>query len=87
MSATRPIEYTPGAARDLKRLSSGTRDRILGAVQGLAAIPPQGDIKKLAGHDDHWRLRVGAWRVRFVYASDGGIVVLRILNRGVAYRD
>jgi len=49
---------------------------------------PTGDIVKLAGSDDEWRLRVGDWRVRFTRDRERRVVqVLRVLPRGRAYRD
>lgn len=45
----------------------------------------QGDVVKLAGHDDEWRLRVADWRVRFTRSPGGQIQVLHILPRGRAY--
>lgn len=52
----------------------------------MVADPPRGDIAKLVGSDDEWRLRVGEWRVRFT-RQDGIVYVLRVLPRGRAYRD
>jgi mRNA-degrading endonuclease RelE of RelBE toxin-antitoxin system len=45
-----------------------------------------GDVRKLHGGLNEWRLRVGDWRVRFEIDTHA-IVVLRILPRGRAYRD
>ena len=81
------MEVTPRAARDLKHLPLDTQQRILLALERLAADPSQCDIRKLQGSEDEWRLRVGEWRVRFLYAPDGTIVVLRVLPRATAYRD
>lgn len=48
----------------------------------------QGSVIKLASSDDEWRLRVGDWRVRFVYDFQTEVIrVLRVLPRGRAYRD
>ena len=46
-----------------------------------------GDVRKLQGTDFEWRLRVGDWRVRFVYDYEETIIrVVRVLPRGRAYR-
>jgi mRNA-degrading endonuclease RelE of RelBE toxin-antitoxin system len=58
--------------------------RILEAVRQYATTGT-GDIKKLQGQRDEWRLRVGDWRVIFSLRS-GEIIVLDILNRRDAYR-
>lgn len=85
------------AERDLRRLDPEARRRIFEALDRLIGDPPQGDVRKLAGREDEWRLRVGNWRVRFRYDAqpkDVGhglqattIVVLRVLDRREAYRD
>jgi mRNA-degrading endonuclease RelE of RelBE toxin-antitoxin system len=46
----------------------------------------QGDVKKLSGAGEHWRLRVGEWRVIFVFDPPGSITVLAVSNRRDAYR-
>lgn len=47
----------------------------------------QGDIKKLQGAENEFRLRVGDWRILFTIAGEGGdILVSRVLNRRDAYR-
>ncbi|MBI4213800.1 MAG: type II toxin-antitoxin system RelE/ParE family toxin [Chloroflexi bacterium] len=57
------------------------------AVVRLADIG-QGDVTKLVGPDDQWRLRVGDWRVRFLYDYQSTTIrVIRVLPRGRAYRD
>jgi mRNA interferase RelE/StbE len=60
--------------------------RIVHALDRLVADPPRGDITKVTGSDDEWRLRVGDWRVRFTRQA-GTVYVLRVLPRGRAYRD
>jgi mRNA-degrading endonuclease RelE of RelBE toxin-antitoxin system len=47
----------------------------------------QGDVTRLQGVSDAWRLRVGDWRIRLRYdQTTRTLVVLRILPRGQAYR-
>ena len=73
------------ARRELRRLDPPVQRRIVEALDRLTGEPAQGDVVKLAGSDDEWRLRVGDWRVRFTRSPDGQIQVLRILPRGRAY--
>jgi mRNA interferase RelE/StbE len=80
--------FTARARRDLKRLDPPVQRRIVDALDRLTGEPPAGDVVKLAGSDDEWRLRVGDWRVRFQRDPETGVVyVLRVLPRGRAYRD
>jgi mRNA interferase RelE/StbE len=83
------VEITHPAARDVKRLDAPVRDRVLAAIEGLAADPPVGDVKRLTGMTPpQWRLRVGDWRVRFNRDPETRtVLVLRVLPRGRAYRN
>lgn len=61
------------------------RERVIGAIEQLAANDPRADVRKLVGGDEH-RLRVGDWRIRFRRDADGRqLVILRVLPRGRAY--
>lgn len=59
-------------------------DRIKKALKNLAEEPPIGDIKKLKGDANRYRLRIGDLRV--VWQRDSNIIfVLKILPRGQVY--
>jgi mRNA interferase RelE/StbE len=81
------IEFTRAAQRDLAELPEHMR-RAVGRDLDRLARDPQGlDIKKLGGRVDDWRLRVGAWRVIFVWDhATHTIIVQRIRPRNEAYR-
>ena len=79
--------FTGRARRDLQRLDPPIQRRIVDALDRLTGEPPAGDVVKLTGVEDEWRLRVGDWRVRFQRDSSDVIHVLRVLPRGRAYRD
>jgi mRNA interferase RelE/StbE len=82
------FEFTAKALRDLRHLDTGTRERLIAAIDGLAEIPLRGDVRKLRGTTDEWRLRVGDWRVRYERDTTKRIIrVLQVLPRGRAYRD
>ena len=74
------------AQRDMRRLEEALRQRILQAIrrytnEGL------GDVVKLRGRQEEWRLRVGEYRVRFRRdTANQIIVVLRVQPRGEASR-
>ena len=60
--------------------------RIVEALERLATTG-QGDVQRLRGTTDEWRLRVGDWRVRFRYDTAADTIeVLHILPRGESYR-
>ena len=57
--------------------------RILIAVKGFGR-DASGDVKKLEGQSNQWRLRVGDWRIIFL-RTQGTMTVTRIANRRDAY--
>lgn len=79
--------FAPRARRDLRRLDPPVQRRIIDALDRLVSDPPLGDVVRLTGVEDEWRLRVGDWRVRFTRDAEGLIYVIRVLPRGRAYRD
>jgi len=80
--------FAPRARRDLRRLDPPVQRRIVDALDRLTADPAVGDVVRLAGVEDEWRLRVGDCRVRFTRDQGSGVIqVLRVLPRGRAYRD
>jgi mRNA-degrading endonuclease RelE of RelBE toxin-antitoxin system len=47
----------------------------------------RGDIKKLKGRADLWRLRVGEWRAIFATDAPNMMTVLTVERRRDAYRN
>lgn len=55
-------------------------------VEAIERLPDNGNIKRLQGHSDLYRLRVGAYRI--IYTVDNGQFVIYIVdagNRGQIY--
>lgn len=81
------IAWTERGLKDAQRLILQDRERIFSALDRFAQSE-QGDVRKLQGERDEWRLRVGDLRVRFTYDRETNeIHILRVLPRGRAYRD
>ncbi len=82
------VEITRRAQKDLLGLDQKTCTRILDALVGLEREPPEGDLKRLkAVSKDHWRLRVGDFRVIFrIDADQDAVFVLHIGHRRDVYR-
>jgi mRNA interferase RelE/StbE len=83
------IQWTSRAQADLRRLPEEQVKRIDQAL-GRLAMDQGGHVKKLAGPDPEWRLRVGDWRVRFAFTRVNDvetILVLRVLPCQSAYRE
>ena len=82
------VIITPRAERELKGLQSRDQARIREALDGLTDFPRQGDLRKLRGREEEWRLRVGDYRVRFTPDSRNRVIsILRVLPRSQAYRE
>ncbi|MGI8856207.1 MAG: type II toxin-antitoxin system RelE family toxin [Thermomicrobiales bacterium] len=82
------VLITPRAIKEIEHTPPDARRHLRNAIDGLAIRPWTGDIRKLQGSANEWRLRVGDWRIRF--APDDSrheIIILRVLPRGRAYRD
>jgi mRNA interferase RelE/StbE len=77
------IELTSSAEKSLKRLSKPDRNRLRAAIDTL----PAGDIKKLRGRSNQFRLRSGEFRVVFEpdYTARR-VVILEVFRRGAGYR-
>ena len=77
------ITYSIRAQKALARLDVPARQRIRQGVNNL----PEGDVKKLQGHTELYRLRVGDWRIVFSYFDDETILIERISPRGEVYKE
>ncbi len=64
------------AEKGLSRLPAETHDRVIEAIQALAANPRPVGCRKLSGSKHDWRIRVGDYRV--VYEIADVIRVVRV---------
>jgi len=78
------ILYKSSVARDLKQVSPGDRERILGQIRSILSKSPR-DGEPLHGEfEGLLKLRIGDYRV--IYALAGkDVLVLRIRRRSKAY--
>jgi mRNA interferase RelE/StbE len=74
------IELAPAAYRALKKLDDGTAQRIADAINELAADPRPAGMKKLAGEDDLYRIRVGEYRI--IYRVEKRRLVVLVVTIG-----
>ena len=80
------VRWRNRAEDDLDDLPRQVRQRVVTAIDRLAETG-QGRVRKLQGQPAEWRLRVGDWRIRFVFDyPNRTIEVLRVLHRREAYR-
>ncbi len=72
------------AKKFIDKLPKNEKSRVVSAIEKL---PSGEDIKKLKGHDDFFRLRVGNYRI--VYTVDNGKLIVHVVdadNRGDIYK-
>jgi mRNA interferase RelE/StbE len=81
------VEFSPGAARDFRKLARAIQLRLRFRIDALADQPRPSGAKKLKGSDELWRIRVGDHRI--VYEVRDRILlvlVVRVAHRREAYR-
>jgi mRNA interferase RelE/StbE len=85
VSNGRSLHLTRSAEKELRRLDPPVRTRVLSALDRLQADDRSLDIRRLTG-SEHYRLRVGDWRVIFDYNPATQTLLIRhVLPRGRAY--
>ena len=77
------IQYEKKCLKYLKRLDKHTQLRILKAINDL----PNGDVKKVQGKTDDYRLRVGDYRIIFDKDDEKLVIyIIEIAPRGDVYK-
>ena len=74
------IEFTPAAARQLRKLSRDVQTRIARIIESLGDNPFPSGFKKLVGYKDLYRIRSGDYRV--VYQYTAGKLLILIVRLG-----
>jgi len=75
------IEYKKKAVKYINSCDRATKQRLKESIEKS----PLGDVKKLKGLEDDYRLRVGDLRILFTM-SDETIVINDIQSRGQIYK-
>lgn len=81
------IEWLRSARKELDAIPVRTAVRIVEGVGNLAEEPRPAGCKKLKGHHDLWRIRIGSYRVIYFIGDAIRLVrVEKISDRKDAYR-
>ncbi len=75
------IIYTKKARKGIKSLDIRVKDRVKDGIEKI----PLGDIKKLQGYSNLYRLRIGDYRIIYQMEHDT-IIIDAVLPRGEAYK-
>lgn len=80
------VEFTAAAAKEIRKLDPQIRRRILAGVAELARDPRPHGVRKLAGYDNAWRVRIGDYRILYEVIDDQVLVtVVRVAHRRAVY--
>ena len=80
------IVFARSARKELQALSHTVAERILEKVELLASNPRPSGCKKLRGHPDLWRIRVGEYRIIYSIDDNNKVVDISIVrHRSEAY--
>ena len=80
------LEIKPSAAKELDALDDVLFARIDRKIMVLPENPRPPGCKKLRGYQDHWRIRVGDWRVLYLIDDDAKRVsITRVAHRREVY--
>jgi mRNA interferase RelE/StbE len=81
------VGYESTARKELGKLNRQVARRIARAISALGADPRPPGCRRLLGHDELWRIRIGDYRVIYTIKDTELIVLaLRIAHRSEAYR-
>ncbi len=81
------VEFAISAAREFRALDRQLQRRISAKLSQLAEDPFPAGVQKFQGEEDHWRIRVGDYRVIYrVEKRRVVIVIVRIGHRREVYR-
>ncbi|MFU8797481.1 MAG: type II toxin-antitoxin system RelE family toxin [Gammaproteobacteria bacterium] len=87
MTSMYHIDLSPAAQRQLKKLLSSVRHAIIKQLDSLKSTPRPDGVKKLAGIDKLYRLRIGDYRVVYtINDKQRVILVVKIGDRKEVYR-
>ena len=72
----------------LHRLPKDVARRVWAAIRALHENPRPPGCRKLVGHENLYRLRIGDWCVSYAIHDDRLVVlIIEIASGGAAYRD
>ncbi|MBA4379728.1 MAG: hypothetical protein C0393_03435 [Anaerolinea sp.] len=85
--ASYQIEFKSSALKELERLPRQIIPRAIAAIKGLAESPFPPGVKKLAGFERTYRVRVGDYRILYEIHEDRLIIeIIRVKHRKDVYR-
>ena len=82
------LEWRSSVHKDLRKLPPDMNARIVAAAIDLISEPFPSGVKKLAGCEHTYRIRIGDYRIIYeVSPSQSLVIVQRVRHRRDVYRD
>ena len=80
------LDFTAGAARQLRKLPESIRDRLAPHLSAVADNPRPAGAKKLKSTDGY-RIRVGDYRILYeIHDADAQVLIVNVGHRREVYR-
>ena len=80
------VDVKATARKELEALPDSVLSRVVAKLEALGHTPRPAGCKKLKGYKDHWRIRIGDWRVVYIIDDAAKLVsVTRIAHRREVY--
>jgi mRNA interferase RelE/StbE len=81
------IEFKSSALKELERLPRQIIPRVIAVIKGLVENPYSSGVKKLAGFERTYRVRVGDYRIMYEIYEDRLIIeIIRVKHRKDIYK-
>lgn len=80
MNSDYKLIYHKDTLKFLAKQEVNVQKRIAKGLTGLLTIPPRGDIKKLKGYQELYRLRIGTCRILFEINHTEKIVYIHAID-------
>jgi len=81
------VDFTGGAAKQLRSLDSPIRRKLLVAIAQLGEDPRPPGVQTLGALDNAWRIRKGSYRIIYEIHDDHHLVIVfRAAHRREVYR-
>ncbi|MDZ7961631.1 MAG: type II toxin-antitoxin system RelE/ParE family toxin [Aulosira sp. DedQUE10] len=81
------VSFRRSAQKELEPLPKEIISQVLPKIEELVVEPRPDGCKKLKGHENYWRVRVGDYRVMYSVDDDSrNVEIINIRHRSQAYR-
>jgi len=80
------VEFRRSADKDLRRLAPTVQRRVLLAAETLASNPRPSGCRKLQGSENAFRIRVGDYRIIYLWMTWLIVAIERVRHRREVYR-